>query len=736
MAKTLVPLDFKTHLIDQVVESITEDSNTAYYAFVGDHETVASSLDEINQPTDTFNTKNTDVFRNMVFGKRITSTDVSFVVNRNNWVANTVYTMFDDTVVGLQDKNFYVVVDEDSFKHVYKCLSNANGAPSTDKPLFENAKFDADFYETGDHYYQTQDGYQWKYMYSISSAIFDKFATDKYIPIVANNVVSAAAVEGSIDVIRVTTHGKNYLNHLSGQFVAADIGRINRGLIEGDTDGDSSGAGHFDVAKAAQCYRIKSGAEQTADFFKNTIIYITSGTGSGQFKKIEKSTYVADVSGVIVQLEEQFSTLPDETSTYEIFPAVEVTGDGNQTVNAVARAIVNSAASDSIDRVEMLEVGADYSFATATVLTGESKNDDQGVAIVPTSAVVRPIISPPGGHGANTVIELGASRVVFYMKFDGSESGLVEPTNTFAQFGIIRDPQYANVAIYTQNTSGNFLKDETVTSFSKIQLGEVGQFHSNTSLGASIQDKTAAAAEDYDLHFDSGDFIYLETDETTKRYFLTTVGTASTTNTISLAETPHFANSTTINCTAFAVKKQAEGKIKSLSPVLPSGASTGLLLNNAVPEFRKDYDLYGSTSKNVAKIQGVDINNRIGLAESDFQFADFNQMFRITGTTSTGTFTEDEEVFQGTTTAQLYSVESSGGGTTISVTNVTGKLATNSNIEGRSSSAELQGSSSDALDLIPGDLDPNRGSIIYLQNDIPVERNPQQTEEIRVILEF
>ena len=146
--------------------------------------------------------------------------------------------------------------------------------------------------------------------------------------------------------------------------------------------------------------------------------------------------------------------------------------------------------------------------------------------------------------------------------------------------------------------------------------------------------------------------------------------------------------------------------------------------------------MYGSTSKNVAKIQGVDINNRIGLAESDFQFADFNQMFRITGTTSTGTFTEDEEVFQGTTTAQLYSVESSGGGTTISVTNVTGKLATNSNIEGRSSSAELQGSSSDALDLIPGDLDPNRGSIIYLQNDIPVERNPQQTEEIRVILEF
>jgi len=40
------------------------------------------------------------------------------------------------------------------------------------------------------------------------------------------------------------------------------------------------------------------------------------------------------------------------------------------------------------------------------------------------------------------------------------------------------------------------------------------------------------------------------------------------------------------------------------------------------------------------------------------------------------------------------------------------------------------------LDIVYGDLDPNSGSVIYIQNDIPVDREENQTEEIRVILEF
>ena len=490
MAKKLVPAEFKTHLINQIIESVTERANTAYYAFVGDHETVASTLEEINQPSETVRQLNSEVFRNMIFGKKMTASDIRFVVNRNNWVSGTVYEMYDDQLTELQDKNFYVLVDEGSFKHVYKCLYNNNGAESTSKPLFANAKYDGDLYISGDDYYETADGYQWKYMYSITSTVFNKFATEKYIPVVANTVVQDNAIEGSIDVVKVTFTGKQYDNYITdAKFEVADINRITSTIIDGAAIG--SAEAHFDSARANQTYRLKLGSEQTTDFYKNTVLYITSGVGSGQYRTIDKSAYISDLGGVFAQLDEQFTILPNETSTYEVMPKVQIIGDGNQTANAEARAIIDPAASNSVNKVEMLDVGKNYSFASASVLTGNPASNN-GITISPTAATIRPIIPPQGGHGANTVIEFGARRLSFYMKYNRDEAGLIEPTNSFAQFGIIRDPQFANVAIYTTDTSGDFVDDETLYQFSKIQMGSTGTFTSNTQLGASIKDTVDA----------------------------------------------------------------------------------------------------------------------------------------------------------------------------------------------------------------------------------------------------
>jgi hypothetical protein len=183
MAKSLVPTQFKTHIIDQFLESVIEPANTVYYAFIGDHLTEGSTLDEINFPAQTIRKLNTDTFRDMIIGKKMLASDFKFAVNRHNWEPGVVYTMYDDTDPDLFNKNFYVVVDEDQYKHVYKCLSNNGGVPSTSKPLFEDARYDANLFRSGDDYYETTDGYQWKYLYSISSNDFSKFATEKYIPI-------------------------------------------------------------------------------------------------------------------------------------------------------------------------------------------------------------------------------------------------------------------------------------------------------------------------------------------------------------------------------------------------------------------------------------------------------------------------------------------------------------------------------------------------------------------------
>ena len=717
MAKTLVPAEFKTHIIDQLLESITETSNTAYYAFIGDHETVASTIEEVNQPLENVKKTNPLLFRNMIYGKRLTASDIRFVVNRNNWTSGTIYAMYDDEVTELQDRNFYVVVDEDAYKHVYKCLYNNNGAPSVYQPLFQDAKYDAELYTVGDDYYETADGYQWKYLYTIDSTTFSKFASQKYIPIVANTVVEDNAVEGAIDVVKVDSAGKNYNNYLISKFALNDFNRI------------GSNFNDYGFSAASTVYKLPSGANQTTNYYQNTIIYITSGTGAGQFKRIIRSVEIQALNGVFIELEANFSTIPDFTSTYEIYPEVLIVGDGNQTKDAVARAIVDRTnANNPILKVDVLERGANYSYATAVVRKGTEATDNAGIPIEVTDAIVRPILPPQGGHGANTAIELGAKRLSFYSKFSRGEAGIVEPTNTFAQFGLIRDPQFANVEIYYTDEQGFFLEDEKLQQFTQLQLA--GEFTSSTSLGATI---VASVEQDFARDFKAGDKLLLKT--ATQQHMVNIVA-GSNTSTITIDETPVFADSANVTCNAYYVEIQAEGTITNTNPPAVNGAKA-VLIDNVSPEFSKDALIYGVNSKTIATVQGIDINNRISSEFADYTFDIFNQMLRIEGTITGGDFVEDETVTQGSSSAQLHSVtEVSGSKKIISLTNVVGKFRADTAITGSLSGALCSPTAIDTLDITPGDIDPNTGSIIYLQNDIPVDRSENQSEEIRVILEF
>jgi len=726
MAKTLVPATFKTHIIDQLLESVVEGANTSYYAFVGDHETVATTIEEVNAPLENIKKTTNEVFRNMIFGKRMDSGDMRFVVNRHNWTANTVYQMYDDEKADLQDSNFYVVVDEDSYKHVYKCLYNNNGGASTDKPTFKDARYDADLFESGDDYYETSDGYQWKYMYSIDSTTFNKFATEKYIPIEANTTIETNAAEGAIDVIKVDLPGKNYNNYLTGKFTLADFNRVGSNFSD------------YGFTAASTVYKLPAGtggAAQTTNYFQNTIIYLTSGVGVGQFKRIIRSVEIEALNGVFIELESNFTVLPDATTTYEIYPEVKVTGDGQETQEAIARAIIDPNASNSVNKVDVLQRGANYSFAIAEVLEGQPAIDINLEPINVTAATVRPILPPQGGHGANTAVEFGSKRMMFYMQYLRDESDLVEPVNSFAQFGIIRDPQFANVALYHTGDGGTFLEDEKIIQFTRLQLN--GTFQSNTSLGTEL---LADGDYEFQKHFDVGDHVYIHQGT---NHFITTIAQGTLTDRLNLAETPPFATATTVACNAYYVHVESEGIAHNVSPPLPVDAAAGMLLNNVKPEFAKGNYIYGESSKSIAEIEGVDINNRIGVYDADFRFADFNQMLKIegfvtdgSGPASTGTFILDETVRQGTNTAQLHSVTDSGAKKIISLTNVVGSFNTNSEIVGDVSGAKLTSSNTDALDLTKGDIDPNTGSIIYLQNDIPVDRSENQSEEIRVILEF
>lgn len=85
MAKTLIPSEFKTHIIEQVIESVTEASNTVYYAFIGDHIASGVTEDEVTQPVQNYNTIQIQTYRNMLIGKRMGDDDLKFMIPRYDW---------------------------------------------------------------------------------------------------------------------------------------------------------------------------------------------------------------------------------------------------------------------------------------------------------------------------------------------------------------------------------------------------------------------------------------------------------------------------------------------------------------------------------------------------------------------------------------------------------------------------------------------------------------------------
>ena len=93
--------------------------------------------------------------------------------------AQTIYTVQTSSVQYIN--KFYA---RNSHDQVFKCMYNNNGAISTTMPeitlggeLPENP------------FIETDDGYYWKYMYTIPSGLKNKFFTDKYMPVIKDQIV-------------------------------------------------------------------------------------------------------------------------------------------------------------------------------------------------------------------------------------------------------------------------------------------------------------------------------------------------------------------------------------------------------------------------------------------------------------------------------------------------------------------------------------------------------------------
>jgi hypothetical protein len=207
--KTLTTNNFKVELAKEFYElldlSINNDLPTSrkkfLYAVLAKQTPWTNELDP-PVPTEATNSLNV-LYRNGLFAKRMSNSEASFVVRRINWTQNTIYDAYDDNSFSYDD-DFYVL--SSNFK-VFKCLDNNSGVASTEEPDITLSSTSLE-----EPYLQTSDGYKWKYLYTLNSLQRQKYLTLEWMPVSVNKFVSAASINGSIDIVKVTNSGNNYTN--------------------------------------------------------------------------------------------------------------------------------------------------------------------------------------------------------------------------------------------------------------------------------------------------------------------------------------------------------------------------------------------------------------------------------------------------------------------------------------------------------------------------------------------
>jgi hypothetical protein len=219
---------FRIHNSEQFTESFSEAVSNVYYMGIGRPQAFGTltrgDSRTTNEGTDTVPLTPVDsvqdeyyYFDDMLAAKRVTSSDVSYVVPRRNWTAGVVYDYYrhdygnritgttttqtsDSGASTLWDSTFYVLT---STYQVFKCLDNNGGAVTVSGNEPSVAEGTTVITTTGD-------GYKWKYMYTLSAAQQTNFLSTDFMPVATNSTISNAAVDGGIDIVKVKTGGSSF----------------------------------------------------------------------------------------------------------------------------------------------------------------------------------------------------------------------------------------------------------------------------------------------------------------------------------------------------------------------------------------------------------------------------------------------------------------------------------------------------------------------------------------------
>ena len=224
---------FRMHNATQFHESFSEAARTRYYLMIGKSTpfttgTSGGSDDSPPTPSDDVSGE-FYTWDSAIAAKRITSSNIQFVIPRRDWANGTTYDMYEHNIsssnpttsgaTNLYDSTFYFKTSENK---VYVVLDNNGG--SAYNSITEPTSTSTSSFVLG--------GYTLKYIYTISASDAAAFLTTDFMPVSTDSTVSAAATDGAIESIIVTDTGSGLTDNT---YYAAVYG-------DGTSQGTSSGA--------------------------------------------------------------------------------------------------------------------------------------------------------------------------------------------------------------------------------------------------------------------------------------------------------------------------------------------------------------------------------------------------------------------------------------------------------------------------------------------------------------
>ena len=431
----------------------------------------------VDSPNDEF-----DAYRNMVALKKISTSDVSHAIVRRDWTSGTTYDEYrhnysssntaNSGATTLWDSLFYVVTDD---YNVYKCLNNDGNTASTVKPDHTTLATPTE-----------SDGYQWKFMYSISASDVIKFVTNDFIPV--KTIGAQLAVAGGVDT-------------------GSQDGRL------GDAATDD-GSAQWDVENGAvdgalQRVRVKSaGSGYTASTTTTNITIRGDGSGGVATVVTNGSGGVSSVS--ITTAGSGYTTAFIANEDIPGFDNADQAADGTNN-SANIEFIIQPKGGHGADAIE--ELGGNYIILNSRLEYSEGSGD------FPTDNDFRQIgvIVNPTDQGGNTLCS--ATTRTAYKKMTFQASGFSAPTvdtiirNASTEVvgtavGIVVSVDSTNRVISYlpyPNESGNF-----------VAFANGNTIYSSTSTNhGTLASSSAITAEEVQRH--SGDIIYLENRQAVSR---------------------------------------------------------------------------------------------------------------------------------------------------------------------------------------------------------------------------